>query len=120
MLEEKAREWHCVVTIYTFMPDHLHMVVTGTEKKSRPKQVVDQFKGLSGQYFARHAPHIVWQKGYYDHILRNGPDWKAQIFYIFNNPVRRFLANEGFEYPHTGSIGVDLQTIIAEAGQFES
>ena len=37
----------------------------------------------------------IWQRGYYEHILRNQQDFDEAAGYIAGNPVRR-LEREGF------------------------
>jgi hypothetical protein len=44
-----------------------------------------------------------WQKGYYEHVLRDDEDSKEVAFYIIANPVRAGLARSPDEYPFSGS-----------------
>jgi len=113
-LREVTQKYRCLVPVYCFMPDHVHMLVQGRETTSRPKQAVDDFKGISGLWLEVNQPQYEWQEGYYDHILRSDDDWRRQAFYIFQNPVRKGLIIDPYEYPFTGSIGYDLQTLFAD------
>ena len=40
----------------------------------------------------------VWQRGYYEHLVRDARDHDEQIAYILNNPVRKGLARSVGEY----------------------
>ncbi|MBN2380988.1 hypothetical protein JXM67_14415 [candidate division WOR-3 bacterium] len=44
----------------------------------------------------------MWQRGYYDHILRKEEDLEIVANYIWGNPVRKGLAETIEEYPFSG------------------
>lgn len=71
ILTDAANEFSCIVPIYTFMPDHLHVMIMGLEERSRPKAVMEQFKHHSGKWFDCHHPEIAWQDDFYDRIIRS-------------------------------------------------
>ena len=105
----------CLVLIYCFMPDHLHVIVHGREDLSDTRQAMVDFKQLSGFWFRSVKSPLRWQKDFYDHIIRKEQDLGAQVRYVAANPVRRKLAQDWRHYPHTGSIGVDLETAISNS-----
>ena len=115
LLELAALKFGCLVPVYVFMPNHLHLMITGQHGKSRPKDAMDEFKRLSGMWFGQNCPGYRWQKNYYDHIVRLSEDWRAQVLYIALNPVRASLATEPLAYPFLGSIGYDLKEILIDA-----
>ena len=47
-------------------------------------RVVKQLKG----YVSKKVGTPIWQKLYYDHIVRNREDYEAIVKYIHENPVR--------------------------------
>ena len=102
---------------YVIMPDHIHMILVRTQTQSQragqcpapteesdlscrrggtpgppalPK-IINAFKSLT----TRKAGISLWQRGYYEHILRNQQDFDEAAGYIARNPVRR-LEREGF------------------------
>ncbi len=89
-------------------------MIQGTGQHSRPKQAMDEFKETTGLWLSRNRPDLAWQKDYHDHIVRRSEDWRRHAFYILNNPVRADLAVDPYEYPYTGSIGYDLQEMLAD------
>ncbi len=75
---------------YAIMPDHVHLLVTILPVKSgRPmgaptvSNIVNQLKG----YVTKRAGFSVWQKLYYDHIIRDEADFNTKWEYIENNPA---------------------------------
>jgi putative transposase len=114
-LTEKAERYGCLVGIYCFMPDHLHLILCGQQDWSNAKKVVDEFKAKSGLWLGKHRPSFEWQDGYHDHIIRRGEDWRRQVYYVLNNPVRKGLVLDAFDWPFTGSIGFNLHELVIEA-----
>jgi len=96
------------------MPDHLHVMIQGTEDDSRPKRAMGKFKTDSGEWLLRNHPQFQWQTDYHDHICRKGADWRRHAFYILQNPMRAGIAEDPYSYPFTGSIGYHLKDLLAE------
>jgi putative transposase len=115
LLGNAADRFDCAVPIYTFMPEHMHVLMIGQSETSDLKGAMDRFKSLSGWWFYRHRPDTRWQTGYWDHIVRDFEGWRSQARYIAGNPCRAGLCNDVFEWPHTGCIGFDLKEVILDA-----
>jgi putative transposase len=86
---------------YCFMPDHLHLLVSGQEGSSL-RDFVRHFKQLSGHHYKREHGAQLWQISYYDHVLRKEEDLLAIARYIWDNPMRAGLVQERSEYPYSG------------------
>lgn len=114
MLRACAAKERCMVLIYCFMPDHLHLLIEGTAANSRPKAAIDAFKDCSGHWLLHNRPGWNWQEGYYDTIMRRSDDLKQKAFYIFQNPMRAGIVVDPYTYPYTGSIGYDLVEMLHE------
>lgn len=79
------------------MPNHLHMIVSIREAGGQPLGgVIRWIKTMSSNtYFrgvkaGRYRPckDAVWQRGYYEHIIRNAEEYKKIKQYILLNPAR--------------------------------
>ena len=46
----------------------------------------------------------VWQKGYFERVLRGEEGTDAVIAYMLNNPVRAGLVETPMAYPHSWSV----------------
>ena len=105
-LEETSRRAGFRVYAYCFMPDHLHLLIVGKEDSSLPK-FMKLFKQRSGVAFKKAYGDSLWQRSYYDHILRKEEALQDVALYIFNNPVRKGLVDSYEDYPLLGSFVPD-------------
>ena len=89
---------------YVVMPDHLHLIVTIKERhegRSLP-DVMRFFKTMTTNEYIRGVkdgtltPFDVklWQKSYYDHVIRNQQDYNEIWEYIENNPAKWIMMHE--------------------------
>ena len=76
---------------YVVMPNHIHMLLQiNTDEGGRPmtaptiQMVVNQMKGA----VTKQAGTLVWQKGFYDHIVRGREDFLEIWNYIDGNPSK--------------------------------
>lgn len=98
-----AREEEFEILAYCFMSDHLHLLVSGASDRADLTQFVKIAKQRAGFSFRRARGEILWQEGYYDHVLRDEDDTAAVARYIIENPVRAGLVTEPAEYLFWGS-----------------
>lgn len=82
-----------MITVDTFviMPNHIHLLLQiNTENDGRPmtaptiSTVVNMMKGA----VTKQIGHAVWQKGFYDHVIRGEADYREIWNYIEGNPSR--------------------------------
>ena len=106
-LREAAARAHFEVVAYCFMPDHLHLLVQ-TGDGADLVGFVRLFKQRSGYAYRRLTgdPEVLWQKSYYDHVLRRDEDLHAAARYVWGNPVRGGLVENARDYPYSGSLTI--------------
>lgn len=93
---------------YCFMPDHLHILVEGLNPLSDLLGFIADFKQRTTSQFHREFPgRSLWQKKFYDHILRPKDSADAVAAYIWMNPVRKGLCLQPEDYPHSGSFSLE-------------
>ncbi len=102
----------CIVPVYCFMPNHQHIITTGTYIDSNIWKAIVSYKQKTGFWMSANKPEIGWQKDFYDHIIRTNEDIAAQVRYVLNNPVRKGLVSIWQEYPFKGSIGCKMEDIL--------
>ena len=72
---------------YVIMPDHIHLLLQihadGGRSMIAPtvSRIIKQFKGIVTKQIGR----SIWQKGFYDHIIRDENDYFAKRQYIEEN-----------------------------------
>lgn len=76
---------------YVVMPNHVHLLLQiNTDADGRPmvaptiSTVVQQMKGAA----SKKAGFGLWQKGFYDHVVRGYDDYIDIWQYIDNNPAK--------------------------------
>ena len=95
------------VYAYCFMPDHVHLILTGDDNSSDLPAVVRAFKGASTVTARKIGLFPLWQKGFFDHVLRSTESMDAAAWYVFMNPVRAGLARRVEDWAHSGSFAFD-------------
>jgi REP-associated tyrosine transposase len=98
-----ATELQFEIPAYCFMPDHVHVLATGTSDDSDLRQFVSRWKQQTGHAYKRQRKARLWQEGFYDHVLRAEEDRAAVIRYLLENPLRAGLVQNLHDYPYWGS-----------------
>lgn len=91
------------VWAYCFMPDHLHLLLMAEENSDLIK-FVRTYKQLGGYGYKKVTGKALWQKSFYDHILRREENVTQAIRYILENPVRKGIVEYFVDYPYSGSL----------------
>jgi len=92
------------------MPDHVHLLLEGTENTNL-KEFIRVFKQMTSYYY-KNDSGVVWQRSYYDRILRRDEDSITVARYILNNPIRRGLVETVTDYPYSGSFVAPREDIL--------
>jgi putative transposase len=104
----QAAERHAFrVLAYCFMPTHLHLLILGKEK-SRLLPFVKYFKQMSS-FDCRGEKPQLWQRSFYDRVLRVEEDLEVTACHIWGNPVRAGIVDDWEKYPFSGPFGADLK-----------
>jgi REP element-mobilizing transposase RayT len=109
----ESSEFSFAVHAYCLMPDHVRLLLEGLKPACDLVQFVKILKQKSGFDYAKNTGTRLWQRFFYDHILRpnDAPDGVA--WYIWLNPVRAGLCVAPQDYPFCGSFTVDFHKRIA-------
>ena len=91
---------------YCLMPDHFHGLFGAGESGKDLGEICGAFKSLSNSELWRFEDGKLWQKRFFDHIIRNEQDFWETVDYIRNNAVRKGLVKDWREWKWTG--GPDL------------
>ena len=101
------------VYLYTFMPDHLHLLLVAHSADANLIRTIQRYKQRTAFAFTQQRHGMFWQKGYYDHILREHEDIRVVARYIADNPVRAGIVRDYRDYPFTGSLVGDVPSLVA-------
>ncbi len=86
---------HVTVDTFAIMPDHVHLILAlqipedGSPRAATPTnsipRIVNTLKGLAVKQTGIRA---LWQRDYYEHVIRNATDLAETRQYIQNNPMK--------------------------------
>ena len=79
------------VDCYTIMPNHIHLLLqiqTDSNGRSMIAPTISTVVRLMKGTVSKQAGFSVWQKGFYDHIVRGEHDYREIWQYIENNPLK--------------------------------
>ena len=118
VLRETCRAHSFGVYAYCFMPDHVHLVLVGGEDSADLALLIRAFKGaVVTAARAKNIPNL-WQKGFYDHVIRSAEGLDRAAWYVLMNPVRAGLIKEPAEWPYSGSFMFDWKSLQAPSEPF--
>jgi putative transposase len=91
---------------YVVMDDHVHILVEPWEPFSLQK-IVHALKSFSANRLQKDFGRIgaIWQREYYDRIVRDEAELEEKAEYILGNPARRWPALEKYQWSGYGSFG---------------
>lgn len=76
---------------YQIMPNHIHLIIFIYEDSNGRTQfaptisrIITQFKGS----ITKQIGFSIWQKSFYDRIIRNEKEYQSVWNYIHNNPLK--------------------------------
>lgn len=86
------------------LPDHLHCIWQLPEGDNDFPERWRQIKrfvsiGMNGSLNAR-KEKALWQRRYWEHLLRDEEDWKRHMDYIHYNPVKHGYVCRPGDWPH--------------------
>ena len=80
---------------YVIMPNHIHLLVrisengaSGTPPPTRLNTRLSRFVSTFKRFCNKEYGRDIWQRNYYDHIIRNWEDYWSHKQYIDDNPRR--------------------------------
>lgn len=92
---------------FCLMPDHVHILAEGCSDNADLREFIRLFKQRTAYEFRRACGQLLWEKSYYDHILRSSDVVEEVAAYIWWNPVRKRLCVSPDEFPFSGSQTID-------------
>jgi len=115
VLREMKQRWPVEVLAMVLMPDHLHTIWTlPADDADYPKRWGWVKKEFTKQYLAqggreqacseskeRNRRRGVWQRRYWEHMIRDEADLEAHFDYIHWNPVKHRYVQRVADWPYS-------------------
>ena len=113
-LEYRRQKREIRLFCYCLMPDHLHLLISFDDAYAKKIGAFGE-RALQNwvSIFKRYTSRIVyqkcgisplWQKNFYDHVVRNDESLIGICEYILNNPVRRGITSSWEEYRYSKTV----------------
>jgi putative transposase len=102
------------VIAYSFMPDHVHLLVQGQTESADCLRFIARMKQSSGFACSRRFGIKLWQPLGFERVLRETEDTRTVARYILENPLRARLAGRVEDYPFLGSLVFPVRTLLED------
>lgn len=75
---------------YVIMPNHIHLIIQLDDCRCSLGQIIGSFKSIATLQSKKigYSNDKLFQRNYYDHIIRNEDDYLTKSNYIKNNPEK--------------------------------
>ncbi len=103
LLKDESEARGFAILAYCLMPDHLHFLADGLTPNSDLSMFLKAFRIKTSRGYTRARRGALWQKKFYDHIIRSSVSLDSVAWYIWLNPVRTGVAKTVGEFPFAGS-----------------
>jgi REP element-mobilizing transposase RayT len=113
ILRKQSVAHRFAVHAYCVMPDHFHILITGLDPASSMLAFIKNLKLTTSREYQKRFRQALWQKKFYDHILRPRDNPAGVAGYIWMNPVRKGLCEDARQYPYSGSFVMDWKKAIS-------
>ena len=102
VIKRMEKRFEIKIDKYVIMPDHIHLLITvdnknlrairesPLQKRSLISKAIGYLKmNVSKEIHKLNPDEKVWQRSFFDHIIRNEQDYRQTLEYIENNPLKR-------------------------------
>ena len=81
---------------FVIMPNHVHGIIGLENSSLNLSEIIRRFKTFTTRQYIKHVDYSqwqpfckrLWQRNYYDHIIRNEQSLEKLRIYIENNPLK--------------------------------
>ena len=102
---EELHGW--MIGRYVIMPDHLHFFCCNVSAKKRLSDMIrDMRKWVTRKAWNEGIDGALWQREFFDHLLRDNESYSGKWEYVRNNPVRAELCEKPEDWPWQGECSV--------------
>jgi putative transposase len=112
-----ARERHgWAIGSYVIMPDHVHFLSAPARDAKKLSDFLREWKSWTSRRIRAVLPRptnaattmsadtSLWQREFFDHVLRSDESFQEKWNYVRDNPVRAGLVPSFYDWPYFGRI----------------
>ncbi|MBN1139453.1 MAG: transposase [Anaerolineae bacterium] len=101
----RVQEYHpFTMHAFSFMPDHFHLLIFVPETTNISKLMHSVQRNFTRNYKTQRQiseETTLWQRGFWDHVIRSEQDWANHLHYIHYNPVKHGYVSRPEDYVQT-------------------
>jgi putative transposase len=104
-MDEVRRIYPFELSAWVILPDHFHWLITLKAGYANFSKILASFKGnfthKYKQYYKITSPLTLWQRRFWDHVIRNENDLAIHLDYIHWNPVKHQLVSDPGQWKYS-------------------
>jgi REP element-mobilizing transposase RayT len=90
---------------YVVMPDHVHFFVSPKIREGDLSRFVQTFRSFVTKSLRPQGyPYPLWQREFFDRLLRREESYEEKWQYVCANPVRHGLVTDVSQWPYAGEL----------------
>lgn len=97
-------EFGIAVGRYVILPDHLHLFVALPDNVKLGDWIGTLKRFLAQAVEVSCSSGPIWQRGFFDHLLRSSESYSEKWNYVRENPVRAALVPHADDWRYSGEI----------------
>jgi len=87
------------------MPDHVYFFASPNGREASLSAYVQAFRSfVTKDLRLLGYPYPIWQREFFDHLLRSEESYGSKWEYVQQNPVRHELVKHVADWPYAGEI----------------
>ncbi len=84
-MTEIRKSYNIEISKYVIMPNHIHMIIAMDDDNTTPLSgIIKKYK----EWITKEIGKSIWQRSYYDHVIRNESDYLRIWEYIEENVIK--------------------------------
>ncbi len=110
-IQQVKKRYPFIIHAWVVLPEHMHCVIELREGNhdfaTRIRLIKSNFSKAipKAEYISdvrkRRNERGIWQRRYWEHLIRDEADFKAHIDYVHINPVKHGLVKQVKDWPHS-------------------
>ena len=105
--QRAQNDFGVAVGCYVILPDHIHLFLALPHDLKLGDWVGTLKRVVARSVEASGSGDPIWQRGFFDHLLRSSESYAVKWNYVRENPVRAGLVSHAEDWPYSGEI-VDI------------
>ena len=97
---QTVRSWHPFRHYgHVVLEDHLHLLLCPCGATRVPMLVGSFKRAVLSRWRPLHPGERLWQRRYFDHVIRDADDFRRHLDYLHFNPVKHGLVTHAGDWP---------------------